>query len=316
MKNICLFSAPHNFINDIKSLFNSILPTQFREIWEQQDLEVNENIEVWVLNPGQRFTVSDSILDYFPNLEMIITPSTGTNHINIASCEKKNIQVYGLLSIREEMEKISASAEFSFLLLLNTLRRMDLAFDEVKDGRWRDNEDFMRGFELQNKNVGIIGLGRIGSRMAKYCDAFDAKVYYYDPYVKSTNFPTKTLIEIFSTSEIVCVCCTLTEETKNMINFELLRLLKTNASFINTARGEIVVLNDLIRIIDERPDLRIALDVLPGESNNTHLNSRLITDFAKNKQIVITPHVAGATYESQTKAAYASLQLIKKNFKK
>ena len=315
LKKQCLFSAPFDFLGDIKTKYNQIMPTEFKEIWHLNELQPDENLFAWVMNPGQRFTIDKSVLKNFPNLKVLVTPSTGTNHINKKDCQELGIPVFGLLENRPVLNSIKGSPEFTFMLLMNTLRRLDFAVNEVKAGRWRENEDDIRGFELHGKNVGLIGFGRIGNCLAKWCQAFEANVSYYDPYVKSDKAKKANSIEeIFKNNDIVCVCCVLTDETKGMINKSHLQLLKNQASFINTSRGEVLIENDLIETIQNRPDLRVAVDVLEGEVTNTHMTSELIK-MAQAGKIIVTPHIAGATFESQTKAATGALELLQNYLK-
>jgi phosphoglycerate dehydrogenase-like enzyme len=262
------------------------------------------------VNPGQRFVIDETVLKLYPKLSAIITPSTGSNHIKKEVCQQRDIRVYTLLDDRVTLNSISASAEFTFLLLLNTLRRLDVAQQEVSEGRWREREDMLRGHELYGKQVGLVGLGRIGQRLARWCTAFDARVAYYDPYVKNPAYACWPLEKIFSDSDAVCVCCLLTPETKGMIDQSLLQRLKPGASFINTSRGEVLCERDLVQVLRKRTDLRVALDVLTGEVTDTHLTSPLI-EMHQRGQIIISPHIAGATFESQTKAAIGALNLLK-----
>lgn len=316
MDGKCLFSAPFDFLpKDILAAYESFIPTVFREIWVKDQLTTNELTTAWVMNPGQNFVVNGSVLDYFPNIEVLSTPSTGTNHIDIVECKKRNIKVYSLLDNREILDSISASAEFSFLLLLNTLRRLDFAINEAASGRWRDREERMRGYELAGKQVGLVGFGRIGQRLSRWSESFDAQVSFYDPYVKSndTNAKPNSLELVFSESDIICICCALTDETRGMIDYSLLNKLKPNASLINTSRGEILVEADLATILKKRADLRVGLDVISGEVKGEQYNSPLIRYLIRG-QIVITPHIAGATIESQSKAAIGALSALRKHF--
>ena len=311
----CLFSAPFSFLPDeVRTRYQQVVDTTFREIWDLSELEPDENLTAWVMNPGQRFIIDSCVLDQYPNLRVLVTPSTGTNHIDKDICAQRGIPVFGLLDDKEGLNTISASAEFTFLLLLNTLRRLDIAIQEVSAGRWRHREDILRGNELSGKKVGLVGYGRIGKRMARWCTSFDAHVNYYDPYVDDDRHPQSSLEEIFRQSDCVCICPTLTPETKGMINKPLLSSLKENACLVNTSRGEVVDEADLVEVLRERPDLRVGLDVIPGEVTNTHLASPLI-DLHKQGRIVISPHIAGATVESQSKAALCALGLLERFIK-
>ena len=316
MNNKCgLFSAPHSFLGELKEKYNSILPTDFYEMWDRSDLNSSDKLQVWIVNPGQKFVIDKDIIKLFPNLELIITPSTGKNHIDEQHCKSHRIAVHSLLDVRDTLGTITASSEFTFLLILNALRRSDFAVKEVAENRWRDNEEKLRGYELCGKSIGIIGLGRIGSNIAKWCEAFDAKVSYFDPYVNSARYSSISIKNIFSKSDIICVSCTLTEDTKGFINQKLLSQLKHNASLINTSGGEIINEADLIDIINNREDINICLDVLSGEVTNSQFSSPLV-ELHRKGRITITPHIAGATYDSQIKAAKGALELLKHHYDK
>lgn len=284
-------------------------PTVFREMWDKEELGPDPALTAWVMNPGQHFVIDDSVLDLFPNLDVLVTPSTGRNHIDLAACGRRGIPVYSLHDDQDALKAISASAEFTFLLLLNTLRRLDIAVQEVAARRWRRREDLMRGRELSGKKVGLVGLGRIGRRVARYCAAFEANVVYYDPYVQDEELHRCSLEELFGQCDVVCICCTLSPETAGMINGSLLMRLKEGACLINTSRGEVVNERDLVEVLKMRPDLRVGLDVLAGEVTNAHLTSPLLA-IHDHRQIVITPHIAGATVESQEKAARIAMRLL------
>lgn len=310
----CLFSAPYGFLPEkVLASYESIMPCDFRVAWTPGDLEPSPAVVVWVPNPGQNFIIDEVALADFPNLEVVSTPSTGTNHVDGRACERYGVAVYSLLDDRETLERISASAEFTFLLILNTLRRLDLAMHEVSTGRWRGREDTLRGAELAGKQVGIVGLGRIGRRLVKWLRAFDARIAFYDPFVPEADVPAWSLERIFSDSDVVCVCCSLTPETVGMIGRSLLERLRPGASLVNTSRGEVIREEDLAALLEARQDLRVGLDVLAGEVSGEHLSSPLLP-FHRSGQVVITPHIAGATIESQTKAAQGALANISRHY--
>ena len=296
------------------SEYNKILPTCFKEIWTKEDIDNNSEIIAWVVNPGQNFVVDDEILTRFPSLSILVTPSTGRNHINIEHCSKKGIKVFSLLDDRLGMQTITASAEFTFLLILNTLKRLDVGLAEVSSRRWRKKEDYLRGHELNGKKVGVVGFGRIGKHIFKWCEAFNAKVKYFDPYVNTSKERYESLSDLFYDSDIISINCILSDETFCMIDYALLKKMKKNACLINTSRGEVINQDDLVRILQERNDIRVGLDVLSGETDGTHLDSKLIK-FHDEGRIVITPHIAGVTFESQLKAARIALELLKNSLK-
>ena len=289
------------------------MDVRFGEVWVASELEPDPSATAWVPNPGQNFVIDDRILDLLPALRVIATPSTGRNHIDEAACARRGVAVFSLLDDREVLDTITASSEFTFLLLLNALRRLDFAVGEVSAGRWRSREDLLRGNELSGKRVGIVGFGRNGRRVARFSQAFDATVSYYDPYVTSSDAEQWPLERIFSDSDAVVVCCAFTPETTGMVGASLLQRMKPGAVLVNTSRGEVLVESELAELLEKRPDLRVAVDVLTGEVTNTHHDSPLLAAH-KRGQIVVTPHIAGATVESQSKAALASLSALKRFF--
>lgn len=307
----CLFSATSSFMLEIEKEYMDIVPTTFQEILYEKQIKPDNNLTIWVPNPAQHFIIGRKILNLFPKLHTIITPSTGRNHINIKDCNRRNVRVLSLLDDRQGLETITASAEFTFLLILNTLRRLDIAIDEVNSGNWRTNEDYLRGHELSGKKVGLVGLGRIGMKLARYCTAFEATVHYYDPYKSVAQYNKTSLENIFKNSDVVVICCELNTETTEMIDKSLLATMRKNACLVNTSRGEVIKELDLSEIIRERDDIRVGLDVISGEVTNTHNNSPLIKLHHRNR-ITVTPHIAGVTYESQYKAAKIVLGLLKK----
>ena len=310
VKGRCLFSAPSSFLGDVLKEYQEVIPTIFQEIWDRNELGKDPHLTAWVPNPGQQFIIGDDVLELYPALSILVTPSTGSNHIDVGACTLRGISVYSLLDDREGLNRITASAEFTFLLLLNVFRRLDVAVSEVSARRWRSREDVLRGHELSGKQVGLVGFGRIGQRIARYCAAFDAPVAYYDPYVSNVGWPVWSLESIFECSDIVCICCRLTKETTGLIDRRLLSRLKTGAGLVNTSRGEVIAERDLVEILQARPDLRVGLDVLAGEVTRKHSASPLL-EFHDRGQIVITPHIAGATVESQRKAALSALTLLR-----
>ena len=310
----CLFTAPFDFLPaDIVEAYQGTMDVRFGEVWVASELEPDPSATAWVPNPGQNFVIDDRILDLLPALRVIATPSTGRNHIDEAACVRRGVAVFSLLDDREVLDTITASSEFTFLLLLNALRRLDFAVGEVSAGRWRSREDRLRGNELSGKRVGIVGFGRNGRRVARFAQAFDAIVSYYDPYVTSSDAEQWPIERIFSDSDAVVVCCAFTPETTGMVGASLLERMKQGAVLVNTSRGEVLVESELAELLEKRPDLRVAVDVLTGEVTNTHHDSPLL-EAHKRGQIVVTPHIAGATVESQSKAALASLSALKRFF--
>ena len=246
-----------------------------------------------IIDPLSKFGKEE--IAAYPGLRAIATPSTGRDHIDLDACKDAGIEVYGLTDDREALEEIRASSEFTFMAILMGLRRIDRLIgstDRREPGR-----------ELYNKRVGIVGMGRIGSNLARWCAAFDATVDYYDPYKAGYSL---SLEELFAECDIVCITCSLTKETTHMVDRPLLESMKKDAVLVNTSRGAVINEYDLVDVLRIRPDLTAVLDVLEGELNGTAHASPLY--FMKNA--IVTPHVAGHTVESIKKAHDIAVRLL------
>ena len=245
---------------------------------------VSSDYDVIVCNPKANFIYDDKLLSFYPNLKILATPSTGTNHIDMDACKRRGIKVVSLLDDRKGLDTITASSEFTFKLILDALR--------IAPAR-----------ELIGKVVGLVGYGRIGKNVERYCRAFGARVrYIYDPYVGCYD----SLEWVFQYSDIVVICCSLTDETRGIIGRKLLRTMKEGAVLVNTARGEVIREYELAEVMKDRQDLRVALDVLVGETTGMQNPAPLLALGA-----IITPHIAGETFDSRTKAAKIILRLLK-----
>jgi D-3-phosphoglycerate dehydrogenase / 2-oxoglutarate reductase len=310
-----LFTAPHGFLSEHVRIRYRTLGTRFLEAWYLQELDGQHDEVAWVPNPGQHFIVNDGVLELFPRLQVIATPSTGTNHLDLEACERRGLRVLSLLDDRKALASISASAEFAFLMMLSGLRRIDVGIREVLEGRWRSREDLLRGRELQGKIVGLVGFGRIGNKLAAYCRAFGSKVAYYDPYAAPNGDEDAarvgSLEDLLEASDIIVICCQLTEETRGMIRGRLIDRARRGAVIVNVSRGEVIDELELCEVLSRRTDLTFCADVVTGEVEDRHHGSPLMELF-RSGRILLTPHIAGATLESQEKAAVITLALLEK----
>lgn len=284
-----------------------LVPTGFMDIddlewpgklWDKQG--GYNHYDVVIIDPSHNFDKHDTF--NLPNLKLVITASTGTNHIDMDACASSGIDVLSLLDDRDGLNEIRASSEFTFFLILAALRKLHVLAYNITGIQPYANKDALRGNELYGKTVGIIGLGRIGSNIYRWVKAFGANVkHIYDPTVTGT-----TLENVFEGSDIVVISCALNETTIDMIRGSHVRLLKTGAVLVNSARGEIIQENELVDALQERPDLIYATDVLAGETKGHHKNSPLLG----MTNVICTPHVAGLTLESNEKAFRITNKLL------
>lgn len=256
--------------------------------------------------------IDAEILGAAPKLKAIVTATTGLNHIDLTETAKRDIVVLSLRGEREFLETISATAEHTFGLILALIRKIPAAYCDVTGGQWqRDN---FKGIELAEKTIGIIGYGRLGKIVARYAAAFGMNILAHDPQ-PSNEVRFVSLDQLLQQSDIVSLHAAYTPETENLIDATCFSWMKQGAYFINTARGEIVDESALLHALQTGHIAGAALDVLRGEySNHTHWMKKdpLIRYAQKNDNLIITPHIGGATSDSMEKTEIFMAKKLKK----
>ena len=246
-----------------------------------------------------KYFISKDILSQAKNLKYICTPTTGLNHIDLKECENRDIKIISLKGESDFLSTIRATPEHTFGLVLSLLRNYKKAFLNQKNNEW--NRELYKGFELYGKNVGIIGLGRVGKILAKYFYSFDSNIYFYDVDLTIQNDIAKrveNIEKLIINSDIVILCASYSPENEKFFDKKVLDLLE-DKFFINTARGELIEEEYLLKKIEDGIFKGIALDVIADETSNNKLNKFL--ELTRTNNLLITPHIAGATYESMWK---------------
>jgi D-3-phosphoglycerate dehydrogenase / 2-oxoglutarate reductase len=310
-----LITTPLHFIDRVKKEFLKFGSCTFRDGATVHELKkMIKNVEIWVTSPSPNYLINYEILKNAKKLRYIISPSTGSNHISKADCKKLKIRILTLRDTKM-VKNISASSEYTFALMLSLVRNISKASQITKSGHWRDMEDNLRGSELQNKNVGIIGFGRIGSNLSRYCKAFKMNIFAFDPY-KKINLKyvnqRKSIKEILRCSDILFICVHLDKKTNKMVNETWFNNMKKNLIFINTSRGEIINEKSLLKALKNKKISGAALDVLSDEKNILNKKNPLVEYSKYNENLLITPHIAGLTFDSEYKAGMATVNHIKK----
>jgi D-3-phosphoglycerate dehydrogenase len=271
-------------------------------------------VSIWICNPCPKYIITNELIKKFTNLKIIATPSTGDSHIEKKYINRKNIKLLSLKNSGFE-KKIYASSEYTFCMIMSLLRKMPTAISKVQSYKWRDVENDLRGEELRGKTLGIIGYGRIGSNIGKYANAMGLNIIFYDPYIKKGKFAKKinNHISLLKKSDIVAVCCHLNRETYKMVDKTWFVNMKKGSYFINSSRGDIVNEKDLIRFLKNKHINSAFLDVISNENIlRKKLKKKKIILYGKeNHNLYISPHIAGLTYQSETKAFKILCDLIK-----
>ena len=260
-----------------------------------------DKYDVIFCNPNkQNYKLDKDILENFNGT--ILTASTGLNHIDIDYCNEKGIKV---MSHKEDMEllnELPSTAELAFGLMSSMLRNIPSSFHDVQVGGW--DYDLFMGHQLQGKTIGIIGYGRLGKMMNKYCWTFGMRVKVHDPYKGFDN------LDDVLQSDIISLHVHANDETRHMINKKTLGKMKKNSYIVNTSRGEIVNEKDIVQSLRDGHLKGYATDVIEDEYGNRE-NSPILKGVKEGLNIIVTPHVGGMTWEGQQKAYKWSISKLK-----
>ena len=262
-----------------------------------------------------RFKVDSDFLKYGKKIKFIARVGSGLENIDVQYLKKRGIK---LISAPEGNS--NAVGEHAVGLILSLLNKLNLANDSVKNKMWI--RDKFRGYEIENKTIGIIGYGNTGKSFAKKLTGFNVKeIIFYDIINKTKDSIARqvSIEELQNKSNILSIHTPQNRLSIGMINKEFIEKMKNPFWIINTARGSAVKIKDLIDGIQNEKILGAALDVLEYEKKtfeNT-FNDKISQDFLdliKNEKIILTPHIAGWTHESHLKLAKIIVQKIVKYF--
>jgi D-lactate dehydrogenase len=290
--------------------------------WEKEELKKNFPEALLVEKPLTEENVSEfadteitscfiysnfskSVIEKLPKLKLIATRSTGFDHIDVTFCHQKNITVcnvpeYGSRTV----------AEHTFALILTLTRKIYQSINQAKNFDF--NHEKIRGMDIFGKNLGILGLGKIGKEVVKIAHGFGMRVLVYtrtqdETLAKTLGFSYKSLDEILSQSDIISLHLPLTDETKHIINKNNIKKIKRGA------RGGLIETEALVLGLKEGVLAGVALDVLEGEKElmeeieiltegyqkTTDLKTLVLDHILVNHpNVIITPHNAFNTKEA------------------
>jgi phosphoglycerate dehydrogenase-like enzyme len=231
-----------------------------------------------------------------PSLQIIVTPTTGENHIDVDYFTSVGVKILSLKGEYGFLKNIHATSEHCVLLTLALMRKLLSAVHDVHKGNW--NRYPFKGRELYGKVVFLMGYGRVGEQVAKLFNACGCKIYAYD--IRSEKVPAEMFIDPFNgfqVADIVSLHVNLEQNTIGLVDKNLLKLMKHDSVFINTSRGEIVDQFYLLQLIIDGKIAGAALDVIQNEKVNQNHDFIQIVKSLQDK-LIITPHIGGFTYES------------------
>ncbi len=258
------------------------------DLSEEKIIEIINDYDALIVRSATK--VTKNIIESSNNLKIIGRAGAGVDNIDLISAKAKNIIV-----MNTPGGNTNATAEHTLALILSLLRKIPYANESTHQGKWEKKK--IKGQELSNKVIGLIGFGNVAIRLTQLLDGFNMEFQTYSksfsnrkekyPKIKNVSFD-----EILKTSDIISFHCKSSKNGEPLIKFDQLKMMKLNSIIINTARGNIIDENDLNKALNENIISGAAIDVYSNEPAKDNI-------LFNNPKILLTPHIAASTNEAQ-----------------
>lgn len=255
--------------------------------------QASSEVKVLIVRLGGM--VTSEVLDVFPNLKFVISATTGHNHLDKVAIAERNIKLISLRGHEDFLKTIPSTAELTWALLLNLFRKVPSSISHVEQGNW--DRELFKGFQLYGKKIGLVGLGRIGSIVARYAEAFGMQVEYVDPIVENKQYTRKhTLEDLVGDVDILSIHVHSDPSNFNLINAEIISKLKDGAYLLNTSRGEVWDEQAVVNSVISGKLKGVGTDVLINETTDREQSP--IWKARNHPNVLLTPHIGGASYDA------------------
>ena len=254
-----------------------------------------------------RFKIDKSFIDIAKKLKFIARAGSGTENIDVEYATTKYISC--LNAAEGNRQAVAEHALGMILVLINNINHSN---QEVKKGKW--NRESNRGTEISGKKIGIIGFGNTGNALANLLKGFDVTILAYDKYKNEYYYKTD-METIYKEADFLSLHVPLTNETKYLVNDDFISKFNKPFYLINTSRGKCVDTKALVKSLESKKILGACLDVLEQEKTSfekltTKRNTKDLIYLLEAKNVILTPHIAGWTEESDVKIAEILSQKI------
>jgi D-3-phosphoglycerate dehydrogenase / 2-oxoglutarate reductase len=244
--------------------------------------------------------VTADVLQKAEHLKAIVRAGTGVDNIDLTEATR-----HGVLVMNAPDANTISVADHTLAMLLALCRHLPFAHTDLKQGKWEKKK--YEGIELEDKVVGVLGLGRIGKEVVKRLHAFNTRVVVYDPFIsekmaKELKVELLSLEAVLGTADFITIHMPLIPETTHFLNAERFAQMKRGIQVINCARGELIDENAMYVALEEGIVAGAALDVFSEEPPKSENVLRLV----QHPHVILTPHLAASTAEAQEKVGYQS----------
>lgn len=294
-----LVTAPYHDqgLLELKSNFGEVI---YRP-WKENDRAFNEDELIGLLHETQAEAL---ITEHDHVTEKVLNANTHLQFIGVCRGTPSNVALATATALKIPVfytpaRNAQAVAELFIANTICFMRQVLPGIQWLKQRKWEAGAHTsylqFKGTEMAGKTIGLVGFGAIGQLIASMVVSYPCNIQYYDPYIDETAFPAykKTTLEnLFSSSDIVSVHLPVTKETQQLINHSLLKLMRSDALFVNTARAAVVNRNDLYKVLASGSIKGAILDVFDNEPPD-ELDYKIID----LPNVIATPHIAGATFE-------------------
>ena len=276
--------------------------------WQKGGRVPAEQFDEWLAKADALFStgnikINEELLTKAPNLKVIAQASVGYDNIDIAACNARNIPVGNTPGVL-----VDAVADLAYALILDSARKIVLAYDHVKSGKWGENKPFGLATDLANKTLGVVGMGDIGSAIAERAKASKMKIVYHNRNRRADDEALGatyvTFDELLAQADFIVIAVTLNPTTKGMFNKEAFAKMKDGARIVNISRGAVIDTEAMYEALLNGKLAHAAMDVtapepLPGDHKLLSLPN-----------VTVTPHMASATTETRDAMALLTVDNI------
>lgn len=303
-------------INDLQLDFIDILEAEGFTVDYKPHISKEEVLNIIPEYHGlvvrSKLYIDEDFLQKAEKLEFIGRAGAGIDNIDENAVAKTNIKIYNAPEGNRD-----AVGEHAIGMLLSMFSNIHKGHQEVINGQW--DREGNRGLELGSKTVGVFGYGNTGRSFAKKLQGFGCRVIAYDKYASDCeeSFVEKVSFEDFlKYSDVVSIHVPLTEETDNLVNKDFIESFEKEICLINTSRGKVLNLEDLLDGLKRGRVSSACLDVLENEKLNTltERQRKTLEELIATGRVLLTPHVAGWTYESYRKISEVMAEKIKNHY--